>query len=108
MYNVSDWQYGFSTAIETYGEPSQLAFYVTKYITKDVKKIFGKFFWSSKNIKREPKITYADEDFSEILPVVSPMNSNTAYQYESSITYNSLGSDSSQAILDYLKEKGLE
>ena len=51
VYNVSDWQYGFSTAIETYGEPSQLAFYVTKYITKDVKKIFGKFFWSSKNIK---------------------------------------------------------
>lgn len=38
VYNVSDWKYGFSTAIQTYGQMSNLAFYVTKYITKDVKK----------------------------------------------------------------------
>lgn len=60
VYNVPEWQYGFTTAIEINGDPAALAQYLTKYITKDIHKIFGKYYWSSKNLIRSPKITYTN------------------------------------------------
>ena len=108
VYNIKNWKYGFSTAIETYGSPSQLAFYITKYITKDCKKIFGKFFLSSKNLKRSPEITLTNSDFDLNKPIFSPSGSNTAYQYESDITFSSQVEENTQAILDYLKQNGLD
>lgn len=110
VYNVADWKYGFSTAIETYGQASNLAFYVTKYITKDVKKIFGKFFWSSKNIRRQPDISYTQSDFVDDLPIVSPQGTNTAYQYESSFTYSTSQQveKNTSAILEILEKNGLD
>lgn len=56
VYNVSSWRYGFSTAIEVYGNPARLANYVLKYMTKDVHQIFGKNYWCSKNIKLYPDV----------------------------------------------------
>ena len=106
VYNVSDWRYGFSTAIQTYGQMSNLAFYVTKYITKDVKKIFGKFFWSSKNIVRKTKEIYCNSDFKDDLPIVSPPRANVCYQYESSFTFSSQVEKNCNDILQYLKENG--
>lgn len=106
VYNVSDWRYGFSTAIQTYGQMSNLAFYVTKYITKDVKKIFGKFFWSSKNIVRKTKEIFCNSDFKDDLPLVSPPRANVCYQYESSFTFSSQVEKNCNDILQYLKENG--
>lgn len=63
VYNVDDWRNGYSTAIPVYGDPGAIAQYVTKYITKDCKKIFGKYFWSSRNLVREPEIFLSDTDF---------------------------------------------
>lgn len=63
VYNVDDWRNGYSTAIPVYGDPGAIAQYVTKYITKDCKKIFGKYFWSSRNLIREPDIFLSDTDF---------------------------------------------
>lgn len=56
VYNVPNWRYGFSTAIEVYGTPARLANYVLKYMTKETGKIFGKGYWCSKNIKLYPDI----------------------------------------------------
>ena len=56
VYNVHSWKYGFSTAIDVYGSPSRLANYVTKYMTKDISKIFGKHYWCSKNLKLYPTV----------------------------------------------------
>lgn len=67
VYNVPEWQYGFTTAIEINGDPAALAQYLTKYITKDIHKIFGKYYWSSKNLIRSPKVTYTNTpDYQEI------------------------------------------
>lgn len=66
VYNIVDWRFGFSTAIPTDEHRTRLARYVTKYITKDIEKIFGKYFWSSKNILRTPTIVYDNVNFSEI------------------------------------------
>lgn len=65
VYNITNWRYGFSTAIPC-DNSSRLASYVTKYVTKDSKKIFGRFYLSSKNIVRSPALDYIDMDFDSI------------------------------------------
>lgn len=66
VYNVPEWNYGFTTAIHVYGNPGKLAFYLTKYLTKDMKKIFGKYYWSSKNIVRKPQIILSNSDYNAV------------------------------------------
>ena len=43
VQNCDQWKYGWSTAIPTYGENEHVARYITKYITKNYRKIFGNF-----------------------------------------------------------------
>lgn len=62
VYNLKTWRFGWSTAIKVYGSPLQLAYYCTKYITKDAKKIFGRYFWHSHNLDK-PKIIYSNIDY---------------------------------------------
>lgn len=65
VYNLVNWRFGYSTCIKCYGNKTNLAYYVTKYITKDCKKIFGKFFWHSRNLKK-PLLRYDNLDYDEI------------------------------------------
>lgn len=48
VYNLPDWDYGFTTAIELYGEYSKAISYVCKYIGKDLEhgKIGGRWYYS--------------------------------------------------------------
>lgn len=66
VYNLKSWKFGFTTAVELQGDRLQTAFYITKYITKDVKKIFGKFFWHSRGLRR-PLVEVHDVDYDSIL-----------------------------------------
>ena len=66
IWNILDWRYGFSTAIELDKNILRIANYVSKYISKGTKKIFGKYFWSSKNIKREPDTYLIDTDYESV------------------------------------------
>lgn len=66
VYNVPDWKYGFSTAIPVYGNGRALAAYITKYVTKECEKIFGKYYWSCEKLTRDPEITYTNTDFNTI------------------------------------------
>ena len=63
IYNMPDWRYGFSTAIETYGDVENCAKYITKYITKDLKKIFGNYYYAGGKINRKPKIEVFDTNY---------------------------------------------
>ena len=63
VYNLANWRFGYSTAIKLTGDRMNTAFYVTKYITKDFKKIFGRFFWHSRDLKK-PQIIYKNVDFN--------------------------------------------
>lgn len=65
IYNLPAWKFGFTTCIKTYGEPLNVAYYITKYITKDCKKIFGKFFWHSFGLKK-PEVHVHDVDYDSI------------------------------------------
>ena len=54
VYNVPEWRNGFTTAISTYGNPAAIAAYMVKYIAKGADRIFGKYFWASKNQTKYP------------------------------------------------------
>ena len=61
VYNVQEWTYGFSTAVKIEKSIKNVVLYVTKYIQKDVTRknmIFGKRYWSSRNISTLPPIQF--------------------------------------------------
>lgn len=66
VYNISDWSYGFSTAIEITEDPTgaKVAAYLKKYLTKDFEKIGGRYYYSGGDLRR-PLYKYVDADLSE-------------------------------------------
>lgn len=108
IYNCTSWRYGFSTVIPCDQNRAKLAFYVSKYVTKDVKKIFGKYYYSSQGLKRDCPIEYTDRVFSDIQgDSVYVESIDIRFKYESSIKFNSMSfaEENSAAIL---RELGLE
>ena len=83
VYNIPEWKHGFTTAIEIDGDPAALSQYLTKYITKDIHKIFGKYYWSSKNLKRSPEITYTNTPFAEVQAPIYNFDFGLALKYKS-------------------------
>lgn len=65
VYNLQSWRFGFTTCIPVYGDKQQLAYYVTKYLTKDIRRIFGRYFWHSRDLEK-PKIVYSNVDYDSI------------------------------------------
>ena len=63
VYNVADWEYGFTTAIRLYGDRMAVARYVGKYLEKDFAKIGGRYYMHSHNLD-VPKVSYLNTDFS--------------------------------------------
>lgn len=66
VYNIPEWIYGFSTAIEITGDDKGLkvAGYLRKYLTKDFEKIGGRYYYSGGNLRR-PVYKYVDDDYSD-------------------------------------------
>jgi hypothetical protein len=66
VYNMPQWSLGWSTAIRTYGDTVNCAKYITKYITKDVQKIFGNFYYAGGNIVRDVPYSLYDIDYDSV------------------------------------------
>lgn len=65
VYNLPQWKIGFSTAIISDGNNSATAKYITKYITKDAQKIFGKFYFAGgKDLVREVPYDLTNTDYA--------------------------------------------
>ncbi len=83
VYNLQGWKMGFSTAIHTYGERGRVAKYVTKYLEKDVRKVGGRYFLHSSNL-RLPQVDYMTINYDEFPrePFGFPyINQQWKYQY---------------------------
>jgi hypothetical protein len=65
IYNMQEWKFGFSACIQISGDYEKICNYITKYITKDAKKIGGRWYLSGGKIER-PKIGYAELNYREI------------------------------------------
>lgn len=62
IYNLPDWDYGFTTAIQTYGDRSSVCGYITKYITKSDDKVGGRWYYSGGKLER-PVYAYDNTTF---------------------------------------------
>lgn len=65
IYNISSWKYGWSVSIPLSGEYSRIVNYIQKYITKDSRKVGGRWYLSGGDIRR-PGISYSDLLYDEI------------------------------------------
>lgn len=109
IYNVPEWKYGFTTAIPLDDNKFRVANYVTKYITKGSDKIFGKYYWSSKNIQREPEIILTDTPYEEVQSEeFKPLkyNDDLAFKYSNCFQYNSDGQSQNTATVVYTHPDG--
>lgn len=66
IYNMPQWKLGFSSVIKVYGSPESVCSYITKYITKDGKMIFGNYYWAGGDIKREAEVHLSDMDYKDL------------------------------------------
>lgn len=66
VYNITDWELGFTTAIRLYGERGAVASYIGKYITKG-EKVGGRWYYSGGALKR-PQFMYSNVDFDSFDP----------------------------------------
>jgi len=67
IYNMSQWNYGFSTAVKMDYNRIKCSNYITKYVTKQSKKIMGKWYFAGgKGLIRKAELKFADTDFSSI------------------------------------------
>lgn len=88
IYNVPDWGYGFSTALPITENAGKLSVYLTKYITKGNDRIFGRYYWSSRNIDREPHIEYTNSPYDEIdLPEFEIPGTGYKVKYDQQMEY---------------------
>lgn len=107
VYNVPEWKYGFSTAIPVDGNPAQLACYITKYITKDCKKIFGKYYLSSRNLNRDTEISLCNSEKFDELKNNPLYRGGMAFKYSSDFRLDP--NDDREVpddILEYLAKRG--
>lgn len=65
IYNLPQWTYGFTAAIELYGEYASACSYVCKYIGKQGERALGRWYYSGGEL-HEPSKTYADFDYREL------------------------------------------
>lgn len=54
IYNMTDWSLGYSTCIPIDENYERTCNYLAKYFTKDSCKIFGKWYFSSRNLVKHP------------------------------------------------------
>lgn len=66
VYNLPGWGWGFSTAIQLYGERAAAVNYACKYISKAQEKIGGRWYYSGGDLKR-PDVEWLDVDYHKML-----------------------------------------
>lgn len=64
IYNMPQWKLGYSTAIQLDEQKERVSRYITKYVTKEFKKIFGSFYYAGGHgLVRQPLVRVYDTDY---------------------------------------------
>ncbi|MGM9619646.1 MAG: hypothetical protein ACI3W8_07440 [Oscillospiraceae bacterium] len=66
VFNLPAWDYGFTTAIELYGEREAAVTYVSKYISKAGERVGGRWYYSGGALRR-PDVGFTDGDMEDYL-----------------------------------------
>ena len=109
VYNIPAWKFGFTTAIKAYNGSQACARYIMKYITKENQAVFGRYYWSSRNLTREPDTVYENTDWESLkLKEHTVPNTQINLKYytffpgEDDFFYNRSAENSAE-ILEFLK-----
>lgn len=65
VFNVTRWWFGFSNVVEIAGDYGKVTNYIVKYVTKDSRKVGGRWYLSGGGISR-PSVFYDDIDYDTI------------------------------------------
>lgn len=85
IYNIKDYPFGFARAVPIdEGTESNCCKYITKYMSKDFTKIFGKMYWAGgKDLVRNFDVEYCNMSFEELNAESFPVpNANCEVKYE--------------------------
>lgn len=66
IFNLPEWDYGFTTAIELYGDYHAAVGYTCKYIGKDSEKIGGRWYYSGGKLQK-PVEKFVDISYGELM-----------------------------------------
>ena len=66
VFNVKNYKMGFSTAIALDGNATRVAFYMTKYCTKDLEKIFGSYYFCVGKVNRKLPFSICNMNFADL------------------------------------------
>lgn len=66
VFNITDYKLGHSTAVLLDGNTSAVAFYMTKYATKELDKIFGSYYFAVGKIQRELPYVICNMDIEDL------------------------------------------
>lgn len=66
VFNLTSFPYGFTTALPLDNNVMAVSLYMTKYITKDLQKIFGSYYMAGGKIKRSLPFELHDIDFKSL------------------------------------------
>lgn len=69
VYNVTDYKLGFSTAVKLDGNATAVAYYMTKYCTKDLEKIFGSYYFCVGKVNRHLPYEICNMNFADLQDV---------------------------------------
>lgn len=65
IYNLPAWPWGFTTAMEVYGEYAAAVNYCCKYISKGTEKVGGRWYYHGGDL-RKPDVEYLNSDWKEV------------------------------------------
>jgi len=100
IYNMPQWKWGFSTAIQLDGDTARISNYITKYISKDFRKIFGNFYYAGGHgLERTPEQLFIDVDYLE---VESPEYTHYGKGYKYAAVCDDTADENTRLILDIL------
>lgn len=66
VYNVKGYKLGFSTAVSLDGNVTRVSYYMTKYCTKDLEKIFGSYYFCVGKVKRHLPYCICNMDIEDL------------------------------------------
>lgn len=65
IFNLPRWPWGFTTAMEVYGDYSAAVGYVCKYISKGEDKVGGRWYWHGGKLAK-PDVEYINTDWEQV------------------------------------------
>ena len=66
VFNVKGYKLGFSTAVPLDGNVTKVSYYMTKYCTKDLEKIFGSYYFCVGKVKRHLPYVICNMDIEDL------------------------------------------